>query len=100
MIVFGLRVSETPPLSENIQQLDNIEYNMDHHQLGDCVNQEAVLSGPTLLFHYPDPTFNLVYVLVGTHQVDHGDTWHGFNQGLERCEFTIIMYRRDVETKL
>jgi hypothetical protein len=73
---------------------------MDHHELGDCVKRETVSSGPASLFHYPDPMFDLGYVLVGTHQVDHGSTWNGFNQGLERCEFTVIMYRRDVETRL
>jgi hypothetical protein len=100
MIVFGLRVSDTPPLVKKSQQLDDIEYNMEFHELGDCVKQEAVPGGPASLFHYPDPTFDLGYVQVGTNQVDHGATWHGFNQGLERCKFTVCMYRCDVETTL
>jgi hypothetical protein len=41
-----------------------------------------------------------MYVLVGTCQVDHRATWNGFNQGLERREFTIGMHRRDMETTL
>jgi hypothetical protein len=73
---------------------------MDRHELGDCVKWETVLSGPASLFHHPDPTFDLGYVLVGTHQVDHGATLHRFDQGIERCEFTVSMYHRDVETTL
>jgi hypothetical protein len=73
---------------------------VDRHELGYCLKQKTVPSGPTTLFHYPDTTFHLGYVLVGTYQVDHRATWHGFNQGLERCEFTGGMYRRDVETTL
>jgi hypothetical protein len=100
MIVFGLKVSDTPPLVKKIQQLEDIEYNMDRHELGDSLEWETVPSGPVSLFHYPDPTFDLRYLLVGTFQVDHRATWNGFNQGLERREFTVGMHRRDMETKL
>jgi hypothetical protein len=99
MILFGIRVSETTPLVEK-KQLDDIEYNMDRHELVDCVKREAVQSGSASLFHYPDPTFDLVYVLVGTHQFDYGSNWHGFDQGLKICEFTVSIYRSDVENTL
>jgi hypothetical protein len=71
---------------------------MDFHELGDCVKQDTVSSGPASLFHYPNRTLDLSYVLVGTLQVDHGATWNGFNQDLERCKFTVSMYRRYAET--
>jgi hypothetical protein len=45
---------------------------MDRHELEDCVKWETVPSGPASLFHYPDMTFDIGYVLVGTLQVDHG----------------------------
>jgi homogentisate 1,2-dioxygenase len=61
---------------------------MDLRELGDCVKRVPVSSGPASLFHHPDPTFDLRYVLVGTYQ------------GLERCEFVVSVYRRDVETTL
>jgi hypothetical protein len=73
---------------------------MDRYELGDCVKRETVPSDPASLLHYPEPTFDLGYVLIGTRQVDHRATLHGFNQGLERCEFTISMYRLVVETAL
>jgi hypothetical protein len=73
---------------------------MDRHELGNFAKRENVPSGPASLFHYSDPMFDLGYVLVGTNKVDHRATWHGFNRGLERCEFTVNMYRRDVETIL
>jgi hypothetical protein len=93
-------VSETPPLIEKYQQLDGIEYSMDRHELVDCVKRKTVPIATASIFHYPDPAFDLGYVLVGTCQVDHRATWHGFNQGIERCEFTIGMYCRDVVTTL
>jgi hypothetical protein len=73
---------------------------MDRHELGVCVRRETVPSGPASLFHYPDPMFDLGFVIIGTHQVDHRTTWHGFSQGLERCKFTVKMYHSDVETML
>jgi hypothetical protein len=73
---------------------------MDRHKLWDCVKREAVSSCSASLLHYPDPMFDLGYVLVGTHQVDHGATCHILDQGLERCEFPVSMHRRDVETML
>jgi hypothetical protein len=64
------------------------------------VKREIVPSDPASLFHHPDPMFDLGYVLVGTRQVDHGVTWQRFDQGLERCEFTVSRYHSDVETTL
>jgi hypothetical protein len=73
---------------------------VDRHELGDCVKQEAVSIRSASFLHYPNPAFDVGYVLVGTGQVDHGSTWHSFYQGLERYKFTISMHRRDVETRL
>jgi hypothetical protein len=73
---------------------------VDRHDLGDCVKREAVSSHSASLLHYPDMTFDFGYVLVGTVQVDHGSTWHSFDQGLERCKFTVSMHHRDVEATL
>jgi hypothetical protein len=73
---------------------------MDRHELGDCVKREAVSSCSASLLHYPNSTFDLGYVLIGTCQIDHGATWNRFDQGIERCKFTSSMHRRDVETML
>jgi hypothetical protein len=50
---------------------------MDRRELGNSLGEETVPSGPVSIFHYPDPTFDLVYVLIGTCQVDHRATWNG-----------------------
>jgi hypothetical protein len=73
---------------------------VDHHELGDCVKREDVLSRLLSLLHYLNPTFDFGYVLVGTDQADHGSPWHSFDHGLERCKFTVSMHCRDVETTL
>jgi hypothetical protein len=73
---------------------------VDHNELGDRVKREAVSSRPASLLHYPNPAFDFGYMLVGTGQVDHGYTWHRFDQGLDRCKFTVSMHRLDVETTL
>jgi predicted metal-dependent TIM-barrel fold hydrolase len=93
-------VLDTPPLVKKNQQIDNIEYNMDLHELGDSFERETVQSGPASVLHYPYPTFDLRYVLVDTCHVDHMETWNGFNQGLERREFTVGMHLREIETML
>jgi hypothetical protein len=89
MIVFGLRVLDTPPFLEK-----------KCNSLTTLSTIWIFMSFPASLFHYPDPTLDPRYVLVGTCQIDHMATWNGFNQGLERCEFTIGMYCRDMETTL
>jgi hypothetical protein len=73
---------------------------VDRHELGDCLKREAVSSCSASLLHYPNPTLDFGYVLVDTFQIYHGYTWHSFEQGLERCKFTVSMHRRDVETTL
>jgi hypothetical protein len=73
---------------------------MDRHELGACVKWEDALSHLASLLHYPNPTFDFGYVLVGACQIDHGATWHSFDQGFERCKFTISMHRKNVETTL
>jgi hypothetical protein len=73
---------------------------MDHHELEDLLECETVTSGPALLLHYPDPKFDIRYVLVGTCQVDHMANWNGFNEGLEIHKFTVGMHHRDMETTL
>jgi hypothetical protein len=37
MMVFGLKVSDTPPLVGKIQQFDRIEHNVDRHELGNSL---------------------------------------------------------------
>jgi hypothetical protein len=96
MIVFGLKVSDIPPWSEKNQYFDDIEHNMDRHELGDLL-EETVPSGPASLLHYPDPTFDLRYVIFGNFQVGHRATWNVFNQGRE---FTVGMHCRDMEATL
>jgi hypothetical protein len=66
MIVFVLRVSETPPFVGKFQQLDDFEYNMDRNELGGYVKWDAVLSCSASLLHSLNPTFDFGYVLVGT----------------------------------
>jgi hypothetical protein len=73
---------------------------MDHHELEDSLERETMPSGPASIFHYPYPTFDLRYVLVGTCQVDHRDTLNGFTQGRERRKFTVGMHRHDMENTL
>jgi hypothetical protein len=71
---------------------------MDRHELRYYVKREAVSSCSASLLHYPNPAFDSGCVLVDTCQIDQWATWHSFDQGLERCKFTVSMHRRDVET--
>jgi hypothetical protein len=72
---------------------------MDRLDFGGSLEWETVSRGPALILHYPDPMFDLRYVLIGTCQVDHRSTWNGFNQGLER-QFTLGMHHRYMENML
>jgi hypothetical protein len=73
---------------------------VDNHELGNSIKWKDVPSRPTPFLHYPDSPFYLRYVLVGTCQVHHADTWNKLNQGIQGCKFTVGMHLCDMETTL
>jgi hypothetical protein len=85
---------------EEVEQLNGMEHNVDHQNLGDPLKWKAVASCSAPFLYHPDSTFDFRDMLVSASQVDHRATGHRINQSRERGKLPIRMHRCDAETTM
>jgi hypothetical protein len=78
MMVFGLRVSKTPPfVGKKLSSLnDGMEHNVDCQKFRHPLKQKTVSSGSAPFLYHPDSMLDFRDMLVAAGQVDHRATWH------------------------
>jgi hypothetical protein len=81
---FGAQSSRDPLLwREEVKGFNDMEDEMNRHQLGNSLEWETVAGGSTPFLHHSDAALDLRDMLVAAGQVEHGATGQGLDQGFD-----------------